>query len=104
MIVLSAERFETFKKCISLCVYGKVGVMEFMCLSKTGDTSRIIQVRKEETNETVSAEVSVMFKKRIIFHGREKQKIAIELRPTKISPNCKIFCNIRFYRNNDLTD
>lgn len=104
MIVLSAERFETFKKCISLCVHGKVGVLEFICLSETGNTSRIVQVRKERTNETVSAEVSVMSKKRIIFHDREKQKIAIELRPTKMSPNCKLFCNIKFYKNNDLTD
>lgn len=104
MVVLSAERFETFKKCISLAVYGKVGLMEFTHLSKKGDTDRVVQIKKDGTEETAFAEVLIMLKNRVLFHGEEKQKITIELRPTKKRPNCKLLGNIRFYKNNDLTD
>ena len=104
MVVLSKERFETFKKCISLAVYGEVGLMEFTCLSKNGDTDRIVQIKKDGTKETALAEVLVMFKNRVVFHGEEKQKITIELRPTKKRPNCKLFGDTRFYKNSDLTD
>lgn len=104
MVVLSKERFETFKKCISLAVYGKVGFMEFTCLSKNGDTARIVQIKKDGTKETAFAEVLIMRRNKSIFYGEEKQKITIELRPTKKRPNCKFFGDTRFYKNSDLTD
>ena len=104
MIVLSAERFETFKKCICLCAYAKVNAQEFLLLSEFQGKRRVIKVKKEGASETATAEISVMLRERVHFSAEEKQKIAIELRPSKEPANCKFFNDIRLYKNNDLTD
>lgn len=104
MIILSDERFDTFKKCVCLCVYAEVNELEFVCLTNFEYTSRVIQVKKEGTNETTFAEILVMNKHKILFHDEEKVKIAVELRPSKKKPNCNFYNGIRFYKNSDLTD
>lgn len=104
MIILSDERFDTFKKCICLCVYAEVNELEFVCLSNFEYTSKVIQVKKEGTNETAFAEILVMNKDRVHFHDEEKVKIAVELRPSKKTPNCNFYNGIRFYKKSNLTD
>lgn len=104
MIILSDERFNTFKKSIVCCVYSEVTRLEFNCLCGFENTNKVIQVKNESTNETAFAEVLVMMKHRVHFDDNEKARITIELRPSKKNLTCKFYNGIRFYKNNDLTD
>lgn len=104
MIILSDERFNTFKKSIVCCVYAEVSRLEFVCLCNYENTNKVIQVKNEQTNETTFAEVLVIMKHRVHFNDNEKARIAIELRPSKKNFNVKFYNGIRFYRYENLTD
>lgn len=104
MIILSDERFNTFKKSIVCCVYAEVTRLEFDCLCGFENTNKVIQVKNENTNETAFAEILVMMKHKVHFNSDEKARITVELRPSKKNLNCKFYNGIRFYKNNDLTD
>lgn len=104
MIILSDERFNTFKKSIVCCVYAEVNRLEFTCICGFENSNAVIQVKNEQTNETAFADILVMRKHKVHFNDNEKAKIAVELRPSKKRFDCKFYNGIRFYRHDDLTD
>lgn len=104
IITLSDERFNVLKGNKTIYVYAEVNEEQFVKLFDYEYAHKVIQIKNEQTNRTTFAELTILDKDNIHIDRTQTVTITVQLKPSK--EVLEFFDNedIKFYKNDDLTD